>query len=287
MSHRATDADTPAPDVPASVRVMTFNVRYDTDGDGNLAWPHRKHRVASVIRFHRPDVLGLQEPLEHQLAYLQAQLPEYEWVGVGRLDGAAEGEHGPVGFRRDRFALVDDDTFWLSETPHVPGSKQPEASYPRMATWAELRDARTDRRFVACNTHLEHRSAAARAESARVLRTRLADVAGDAPAVVTGDLNCTENDRPYEILTASGSESEDTPEGDGRRLFDAQYRSEHEHHGPTVTFNRFRGDPDQKIDYVFVTDSAGVYQHGVVIDHWDGIPPSDHAPVVADVRFEG
>lgn len=282
MTERATDADTPG---PAPVRVMTFNVRYDTDEDGDLAWSHRKHRVASMIRFHRPDVIGLQEPLEHQLAYLQAQLPAYEWVGVGRLDGAAAGEHGPVGFRRDRFTLVDDDTFWLSETPTVPGSKQPEASYPRMATWAELRDAQTARRFVACNTHFQHRSATARAESARRLRTRLAAVADDVPAVVTGDLNCTEHDRPYAILTASELESEDA-RGDGRQLFDAQYLSEYAHHGPTVTFNRFRGDPDQKIDYVFVTDGVDVYQHGVLMDHWDGTPPSDHAPVVADVQFE-
>lgn len=260
-----------------TVRVMTFNVRYDTDEDGELAWPHRKHRVASVIRFHRPDVIGLQEPLEHQLAYLREQLPAYDWVGVGRVDGETEGEHGPVGFRRSRFALQDHNTFWLSETPHVSGSKHPEASYPRMATWAELRDRHTGRSFVACNTHFEHRSATAREESAGLVRRRLDDIASDTPAVVTGDLNCTETDHPYELLTAA--------DGDGCRLYDAQYHSEHGHHGPTVTFNRFDG-ATEKIDYVFVTDGLGVFQHAVVDDHWDGVPPSDHAPVVADVRFE-
>ena len=265
-----------ARDPDESVRVMTFNVRYDTEEDGDLAWPFRKHRVASVIRFHRPDVVGLQEPLEHQLAYLSEQLPAYDWVGVGRVDGETEGEHGPVGFRRDRFTLRDHNTFWLSETPHVSGSKHPEAAYPRMATWAELHDHDTDQSFVTCNTHFEHRSAAAREESAALLRRRLADIAGDTPAVVVGDLNCTETDRPYELLTAV--------DGDGHRLYDAQYAAEYGHHGPTVTFNRFDG-ATEKIDYVFVTDGPVVRQHAVVDDHWDGEPPSDHTPVVADVQF--
>ena len=259
-----------------TVRVMTFNVRYDTAEDGDLAWPHRKEHVASVIRFHRPDVVGLQEPLEHQLDYLQEQLPAYDWVGVGRIDGETEGEHGPVGFRRDRFSLRDHNTFWLSETPHVTGSKHPEASYPRMATWVELHDERAGATFVACNTHFEHRSARAREESAHLLRRRLTDVAGDLPTVVVGDLNCTEDDPPYRVLT--------TVEGDGRRLYDAQYHAIYGHHGPTLTFNRFDGET-KKIDYVFVTEGVSAVQHAVVADHWDGEPPSDHAPVVADVRF--
>lgn len=267
-----------SPDSDNTIRVMTFNIRYDTDEDGDLAWPYRKERVASVIRFHQPDVVGLQEPLEHQLAFLQEQLPAYDWVGVGRVDGEDEGEHGPVGFRRDRFTLRDHDTFWLSETPHVRGSKHPEATYPRMATWAELHDERTNQTFVACNTHFEHASATAREESARILRRRLSAIAGDLPAVVTGDLNCTDTSRPYEILT--------TADGDGRRLFDTQFCADYGHHGPTITFNRFDG-ATEKIDYVFVTDGFGVFQHAVVDDHWDGVPPSDHAPVVADVRFEG
>lgn len=260
-----------------TVRVMTFNVRYDTEADGDLAWPHRKAQVASIVRFHRPDVIGLQEPLEHQLSYLHAQLPNYEWVGVGRVDGETEGEHGPIGFCRDRFSLRDHDTFWLSETPQVTGSKHPAATYPRMATWAELFDERTNQSFVACNTHFQHQSPTAREQSARLLRRRLGDISGDLPAVVTGDLNCTDTSPPYEILT--------TAEGEGRQLFDTQYRSEHGHHGPTITFNRFEG-ATEKIDFVFVTDGFDVFQHAVVGDDWDGSPPSDHAPVAADVRFE-
>lgn len=275
-------------DTDALLRAMTFNVRLDTERDGEQAWPARRERVASTIRFHRPAVVGLQEPLEHQFDFLREQLPGYDWVGVGRLDGESAGEYGPLGFDADRFDHVAHGTFWLSETPEVSGSKSWGASWPRMATWAVLDDSRTGRRLVACNTHFDHESERARVESARLVRTRLGDVvvdefAGegvavdDVPVVLLGDFNCVAGSEPYDVLTADDPET-------GLRLFDAQFRSDHGHHGPSVTFNRFQG-PTEKIDFVFVTGNAGVFQHGVVSETWDGGPPSDHAPVVADLRF--
>ena len=256
---------------------MTFNVRYDTEADGDRSWDHRKEMAASVVRFHRPDVVGLQEPLAHQLADLRERLPGYEWVAESRRAAEAAGEYCPVGYRRERFDRLDRGVFWLSETPEEAGSVGWDAEFPRLVTWAELRDVRTDRRLYAANTHFDHRGERARLESARLLRERLGDLA-DAPAVVTGDLNLTEDDEPYDALTAD--------DGPGTRLRDARYASAHDHHGPSTTFDLFEGDPRVKIDYVLATDGVAVSQHGVVADHWDGRVPSDHRPVVAEFALD-
>ena len=65
-----------------AMRVMTFNVRYDNPQDGADAWPHRRGHVASLIAFHDPDVIGLQEVLLHQRDHL-AEISQ----GFARLTG--------------------------------------------------------------------------------------------------------------------------------------------------------------------------------------------------------
>lgn len=263
------------PDYPDhAFRVATFNIRYDTPADDDRSWEHRKNRVAGLLRFHRPDVVGLQEPLAHQYDFLREQLPAFTWSGVGRLDGAREGEFNPVAARTKRFTVDDGGTRWLSETPDEPGSVSWDASHPRMVTWARLRGP-GERVCYHFNTHFSHRSEHARVQSARVLRRVVDEVAGDDPALVTGDLNCVEGSEPYAVLI-----DEDEP---GRPLYDTHRAAGGAHYGPRVTFNRFEGEADRKIDYVFGTEEVTVHQHGVVPDCWNGTIASDHSPVMADV----
>ncbi|WP_380681196.1 endonuclease/exonuclease/phosphatase family protein [Salinigranum sp. GCM10025319] len=287
-------------------RVMTFNVRYDTAADGENAWEHRRSMVASTVRFHAPDVVGLQEPLAHQYAYLREGLPDYAWEGAGRIDGDAEGEHCPLGWRTERVSVEDAGTVWLSETPDTPGSSYATAGKPRLVTWSRLRVDGRD--LIVCNTHFDHESERARVRSARQLRELVAGLreraardegraAGVAPPVaVLGDFNCTSDSEPYRVLTGANDASDvpahasDTGDADGAiggpPLTDAMSVSEHPHHGPTATFERFSGAPDRKIDHVFVVGDVSVRQHAVVADHWDGRPPSDHCPVVAELVLE-
>lgn len=272
------------------LRVLSFNVRYDTPADGEQSWANRREMVASVVRFHRPALVGLQEPLAHQLSYLRESLPAYEWVGVGREDGAEAGEFVPIGVRSDRLAVVEWSTRWLSPTPTEPGSRDPDAAHPRILTRATVRDAETGTTFRAHNTHFDHESAAARRRGARQLRRTVAGT--DRPTIVTGDLNCTPGSTPYRLLTRGAGPEREAKGGAGIADADASrpLRDAHEvatyHHGPTATFGQFSGRPTERIDYVLVTDGVAVRQHGVLADHWDGRVPSDHRPVLAEVRVE-
>ncbi len=275
----STNAATPVSDEPSHIRVMTFNIRYDEPQDKENAWPNRKELVASMIRFHHADLVGVQEALASQLRDLEKLLPEYSWVGVGRTDGKAAGEFSAILYRRSRFKQLESSTFWLSETPEV-SSKGWDAALPRIVTWIKLRDLQTGKIFYHFNTHFDHRGVRARYESARLLLDRTAQISKDLPAVVTGDFNFTESSDGYKLLTAKNSKKNSI-------LRDARYVSEHGHHGPTSTFNEFKAlIPDRKIDYVFVKGNIRVLQHGVLSDTWDGRFASDHFPVLAEIVLE-
>lgn len=112
-----------------TLRVMTFNIRYDNPADGEDGWASRRAKVASMVRFHGADVVGVQEALPNQLADLAAALPQLGWFGSGR-SAARDGEHCAVFFRRDRLEVLAQGTFWLSPTPEVAGSRGWDAALP-------------------------------------------------------------------------------------------------------------------------------------------------------------
>lgn len=168
------------------IRAMTFNIRLDTAADGPNAWPHRQDMVADLIRYEAPDVVGLQEVLLHQKEMLEGALADYSFVGVGRDDGAETGEFSPLGWRTDRFDLVDSGTFWLSPTPELPG-KGWDAAYPRIATWAMLRDRGSGQLIRVLNTHFDHVGFRAKLESAAALAQWVGRE--NMPTIVLGDFN--------------------------------------------------------------------------------------------------
>lgn len=260
------------------LRVMSFNIRYDTPRDSGNAWPNRKDWVASLIRFHDADVVGVQEALAHMLTDLDARLPGFARVGVGRTDGRMQGEFSAILYRTSRLALLDSGTFWLSPTPEVPGSKGWDTAIERVATWARFRDRATGCSHLHLNTHFDHMGEQARQESARLIRRRLADLARGLPVVMTGDLNAVPSSVAYRTLTSEAIAGAAPP------LLDGFSTSRSGHYGPTSTWNAFRAiEPGRRIDYIMVSAPVTVLTHGALPDYWDGRFPSDHLPVLASV----
>ena len=261
--------------MPTPLHVMTYNLRVPGVNADEPSWAARRDKVASMIRFHAPDVLGVQEALPRMLADLDARLPDYAWTG--RVRSADSDEHCALFYCPERLRIEDTDTFWLSTTPDTPGSRSWDAVFPRIVTWATLVDRRVDQTLTVFNTHFDHEGATARRESTRVLREQLDTLAGDTPAVVMGDLNTTPDTPPYRRLTTGSP---------GPPLRDALHESTTPHHGPTSTFNGFDHavQPGARIDYVFVRGPLAVERHGTLTDRWDGAFPSDHCPVWAEIR---
>ena len=270
----------PAREAASALRVMSFNIRMDTPADGPNAWPLRKDIAAGTIGFHRPDVAGLQEVLVSQLRDLEALLPEYGWVGVGRDDGREAGEFNPVFYLEDRFRPLETSTFWLSETPGRPGVKGWDAACARVVTWVRLRDDWGGGVFVVFNTHFDHVGETARRESAALVLAEMGRIAGNDPVVLTGDLNCTREDAAYGTLLSGA--------GGAPLLRDAREASLRPPYGPAHSFSGFRAEARSAlpIDHIFVSSSLEVTRAGILPGSWDGRFVSDHNPVLAEIRIQ-
>ncbi|MFP4038048.1 MAG: endonuclease/exonuclease/phosphatase family protein, partial [Desulfobacteraceae bacterium] len=104
------------------MRVITFNLRFENDRDGENAWDKRRELVAAVIERYRPDILCTQEGRWDQLTYLQERLPEYEINAPDRvIDDTTQ--YPTIFCRKDSFLIFGGDEFWLSRTPRIHKSK--------------------------------------------------------------------------------------------------------------------------------------------------------------------
>jgi len=257
-----------------SITVMSYNIRFDTPRDGINAWPHRKDAVAEMMGpKYGSDIIGVQEAEDHQVREIQERLPDYSWVGVGRADGKTSGEYSPIFYRSDRFKVLENDTFWLSEEPNKPGSKSWDAAITRIVTWAKFSDRQTGQTFYVLNTHFDHRGEEARVRSSKMMVDFVSGLDENIPVIITGDLNVTETDRAYSVIA------------DAPGISDARYVSETGHEGPTATFNNWKRlrPPESRIDYIFVSDGVRVLNHRILDDRYDGRFPSDHLPVISDL----
>lgn len=264
--------------VSDEIKVMTFNLRYDTPADSMNAWPNRADIVCRFINDESPDLLGMQEVLLRQYEVLDSALTDYASIGVGRSDGAKGGEMNPVFFRKERYDLVRSKTFWLSETPEVAGSQAWGANLPRIVTWAELVDKKSHEHLFFFNTHFAHDSDSARIRSSSLLLGRADSISDGFPFIITGDFNMLPTSKGYQILTGP---AESVP-----LMKDSYGISEKKPGGPGYTYNGYSDkEGSGRIDYVFVKNGMKVLDHRTFIKKERGVFISDHWPVQAIVRI--
>lgn len=257
----------------STVEVVSLNIRYDNPADGINAWPERRDMLAAYLIRESPDLFGIQESLWHQYAYLDSIVADYGSVAAGRDDGKKAGEMTPLFFRKDMFELSGSGTFWLSETPDLPGSKGWGAVLPRIVTWASLILKESGEQLYFFNTHFSHMSDSARVMSSKVLRSEVERIAGDHLFIITGDFNMLPGSKAYNELVISPivdsfAESIDPPEG------------------LAYTFNGFSEETGSgRIDYIFVKKGLRVLSHSTRKLIQDSVFISDHWPVKAALLF--
>ncbi|HEY7090331.1 MAG TPA: endonuclease/exonuclease/phosphatase family protein [Tepidisphaeraceae bacterium] len=261
------------PTAPPPLRVMTFNIRYGTAKDGENDWSHRREILFRAIERNDPDLLGTQEALAMQVKQLKERFPGYGFVGVGRDDGKEAGEFAGLFFRSARFELVDQGHFWLSEHPEKPGSVSWDSALTRMATWVKLRDKSDGgREFLFLNTHWDHRGEKARLESAKLIRSRMRELAAGLPCIITADLNAEEETPEYRELI-------------GADLIDAYRVVQPQRSTEEATFHEFKGArKGNRIDFVLTTRVFAPVDARIDRTEEGGHFPSDHFPVVVEVK---
>lgn len=261
---------------PLPLRVMTFNVRLETSGDGLNNWPYRKDVAAEVIKEYDVDLLGTQEVTPNQLSDLKERLPHYTAIGVGRADGKNAGEYSAIFYKSDKFEVDKSGTFWLSETPNIAGSKGWDAACERIATWALLKEKRTGRRFFFINTHLDHVGKVARREGVKLLLKRTEEERNGLPAIITGDFNAEPESEVIRHLLSD------------KKFFDARLLAPSipEINGTFHDFGRLPVEQRDIIDYVFVSGGVSVNAYLPVQEKRKGVYLSDHTPLVVNVEVK-
>ncbi len=263
------------------LRVMTYNIRLDTPTDGLNDWAHRREMLTSQIYWLRPDIFGLQEVVFNQKQYIaNAFRFDFALVGVGRDDGKDAGESSPIGYNIHRFKLIDSGTFWLSPTPDIP-SKGWDAAYPRVATWARLREKKGGKMILAVNTHWDHIGAEARKQSAlQVKQWLIENRKAKDHVILIGDFNAEPSSEPLAILTDLKSPV---------WLRSAALNSTAHPFGPKGTFNDFKLVPEAErtIDHILIGGQKDgeiwINRYAVIAQNVDGRMISDHYPVLADL----
>lgn len=282
----------PPPKEPLELRTLCFNVRFDNPRDGEDRWENRKDLVCRTIRAHDPDIIGVQEALMHQLEYLLNVLPEYAHIGVGRDDGKHTGEYSAILYKKSVLTPTESGTFWLSDTPEVPGSRSWGNRVVRICTFARLTHAGSGRAVWVYNAHLDHESQEAREKGLKLIAERMANrplpagVEGVGspvhaePALLMGDFNAGEGNSAVKFIKGKG---EIAP---AITLVDS-FRRLHPEETNVGSFHGFKGEPiEDKIDYILVEPGAKVLKAEIDRREFDGRYPSDHFPISATIRWE-
>ena len=277
--------------------LASFNIRCATSSDEDARfWTNRFPCVVKVINDRGFDIVGMQELTPKQRAYLDEALGS-AWgrIGVGRLV-EDEGESMTIYYRKARFECLATDTFWLSETPRVPGSKSWDSACERNCTWGLFRDKRTGRRFRYYNTHLDHISNEARVMGMRVILAEMRRLSQGETVFLTGDMNAHYKNVPAEDrarLEAGGGPVIDDPltiedpiSAALHTLYDTRLLSETPHEGPVFTFSGYRPRNVCLIDFVFATGNVRVLRYVTCHERPGGIHPSDHDAVMARIVIE-
>ena len=258
-----------------TIEVMSFNIRLGSVDDGENHWNIRKDKVKDLINYYEADFVGLQEAQKPQINYLLENNSLYSFLGKPRDDGE-NSEFSCIFYLKNKYKVLEQNTFWLSETPEK-STKSWDAAYPRIVTYALFENIKTKKKVWVFNTHFDHVGMVARQKSAEIILKKMKELQRkkNYPAILTGDFNSQKKDswmQPlFENLQEASSSSLTKP------------------YGVTATWNgfKFNEKPTEQIDFIFGSkNNTTVKKFRTITDFYDFKYPSDHLPIIAKIELK-
>ena len=249
-------------------KLITWNVLNGRDGKDWNDWANRKKAFKAALEREKPDIFCTQESLPDQLRHFESVLKDFARSGVGRDDGKDAGEFCAIFYDTKRFKKLDEGTFWLSDTPDVPG-KGFDPQYARICSWIKLQEAKSEKTFFVFNTHFPL-NADGREKAAALIVEKAAKIAEKSPAILCGDFNCGHDSTPWKTF-ADAKWAHTAVEA--KRKVDAP------------TFHKF-GLRLACLDAVFATKDFSCREDRILTEAEDKILPSDHYGIAVKLQLK-
>ena len=237
------------------LKVISFNIRYCDDKDGNSI-KERAPRLAEVTKKYDADIIGFQEytvPWEEQIAKFY---PEYEIFNKYR--SVYQLESAPILWKKDRFECISKGYFWLSDTPEVE-SRGWDSLYNcwRMCEYVTLRHIESGKLFTYMNTHYGFGDKG-QIDSSRLIYDYSRKISL-LPTLITGDFNMTPESLGYAEMVKHFTDVNAVTANDRR-----------------TTYHEYGRVDNQHIDYCFINDKVKPISLRLIDEIVDGKYPSDH-----------
>jgi len=249
------------------MKIVSFNIRCAWDQDLN-GFLHRAGLVYTRLQKEKPDIIGFQEVTEEILDMLEKLLPDYHFYGHGRFENY-DGEGLYIALRKETCALLSFDSFWLSDTPRIPGSRYKKQSMcPRMCNVAKVKYRKTGEILRVFNLHLDHEFDEAKVAGMQLVLDAVSRYQQEDPCgcILMGDFNAEPGDEATRLCSLFEGFSDVT-----RSI--------------PYTFHD-NGLTQWKWDYIFLskTLASRFLECGTWEDSCNGVFLSDHHPVYALLR---
>jgi endonuclease/exonuclease/phosphatase family metal-dependent hydrolase len=273
-----------AAEARASLRVMTFNIRWQGHYDGKFydsGFARRKPLILDVLTKYDADIIGLQEASIEQRSALAPDLTLF-----GMFPGPYEVGDECILYRLDRFDLRAGGQENLRSEPEKAGTNIGVRDF----VWVHLQDRIGNQSFYVLNLHLDHRSSERGRQLDGILtgewiRNReFAD-----PVVLIGDFNGRPDQPRYLYLTGQRDYAgkDDVMVTMPMPMLDTfAMANPNALYSTTMnTGHRTRGLKN-RIDYVFVPEGSGIVASGIIYYQKNGVYPSDHFPLISEFELQ-
>ena len=256
------------------VKIVTFNLRnvWLWTKEGINCFAFRAGLIYEKINREKPDVIAFQEMMPTHLELLKKMFPEYDFFGQYRnADYTGEGLYTAI--KKSAWSLIGFETFWISPTPYIPGSRfEDQSDCPRICVVTQVRHNESGKLLRLYNIHLDHISDSARINGIQCVLEQMQNFNKkiELPSLILGDYNAE-------------------PESETIRFCN-------EHKNPVikdVTANITNtchdyGKQVLKIDYIYVSEDLeqAVTESGTWETAFNGVYLSDHYPVYVNVDLD-
>ena len=303
--------DTSAPTLGTSrkgyteLKVMSYNIYWLAQNDTYPVANRQQKLINLLDQYYDAGirVFGLQEVTGTWYSYItnftNSMNPSLTYTGYGRYGGVYDGFYWGTNSTNDSFNLIIYDTnkytlvkeghFWLSDTPDVKSAFYTVAFNYRVANWVILRDKATQEEFLFLNFHLEADEnqtnqwgytvdgQAARLKQAQLVCEQAQKYAEGRPVVLVGDWNSYAGTDGYSTIVDNG-------------YLDARVVGQDaDQSGSYNAWTRTNASTFAKGDHIAVSPLCTVTVFDVLtdedVDSVTGYHLSDHSPLIATIRY--